>query len=47
MLFGYLTGEAFGTFMLILTILIMTDDRTKLVDEEKPKPVVAVDEEAL
>lgn len=34
MLGGYFTGEAFGTFTFVLTILIMTDDRTKLVDED-------------
>jgi len=35
MLGGYFTGEAFGTFMFVLTILIMTDKRTRLVDEFK------------
>lgn len=33
MLGGYFTGEAFGTMTFVLTILIMTDNRTKLVDE--------------
>jgi len=33
MLGGYFTGETFGTAMFVLTILIMTDNRTKLVDE--------------
>lgn len=34
MLGGYFTGECFGTLMFVLTILIVTDERTKLVDEE-------------
>lgn len=33
MLGGYFVGEAFGTFIFVLVILIMTDDRTVLVDE--------------
>jgi glycerol uptake facilitator-like aquaporin len=35
MLGGYFVGEAFGTMTFVITILIMTDNRTKLVDEER------------
>jgi len=30
---GYFTGEALGTFFFVLTILIMTDDRTRLINK--------------
>lgn len=35
MLGGYFCGEAFGTMTFVITILIMTDGRTKLVDEDQ------------